>query len=129
MLGIQVLAPGGRKVRFGPFVSLAKVDGIHCGKENMISERGGQLTHEAAELLAVDALSFLAITPDALGRFLALSGIGPTMLRAAAAEPAFLAGVLDFFLSDERLLVSYAEQAGIPATQIAHARRALGDAG
>ena len=95
----------------------------------MISERGGQLTHEAAELLAVDALSFLAITPDALGRFLALSGIGPTMLRAAAAEPAFLAGVLDFFLSDERLLVSYAEQAGIPTTRIAQARRALGDAG
>ena len=95
----------------------------------MISERRGQLTFETAELLAVGALSFLATAPEAPGQFLALSGIGPDMLRRAAAEPAFLAGVLDFLLSDERLLVAYAEHAEIPATRIAAARRALGDAG
>ncbi|MEJ0097371.1 MAG: DUF3572 domain-containing protein [Bauldia sp.] len=93
----------------------------------MIAERPGQLSPEAAEAVAIGALSYLAGEPEALGRFLALSGIGPAMLRAAAAEPAFLAGVLDFFLGDERLLVAYAESAGIPATQIAAARRALGE--
>jgi len=77
-------------------------------------------------MLAIDALSFLAGEPEALGRFLALSGIGPTMLRAAASDPVFLAGVLDYFLSDEPLLLAFANQAGIPAERISAARRALG---
>ena len=53
------------------------------------------MTRESAELLAVQALTFLAGEPERLGRFLALTGIGPESLRTAAAEPGFLAGVLD----------------------------------
>jgi hypothetical protein len=93
----------------------------------MTSERKGHLGVENAELLAVNALLFLASNQDALDRFLALSGIGPAMLRAAAAEPAFLAGVLDFFLADEGLLIAYAGHAAIPASRVAEARRALDD--
>jgi hypothetical protein len=101
------------------------VDAICFGKANMTSERKGHLSIENAELLAVNALLFLASNQEALARFLALSGIDPMMLRAAAAEPTFLAGVLDFFLADEQLLVAYADQAAIPASRIAEARRAL----
>lgn len=91
-----------------------------------MSEKRGHSSSEVAETLAIDALGYLANEPEALDRFLALSGIGPEMLRAAAADPGFLAGVLDHFLSDEPLLVAYAAHAGIPATRIAAARRALG---
>ena len=91
-----------------------------------MAERRVHLTQEAAELLAVNALSFLAGEPEALGRFLALTGIGPAMLRAAAADPDFLIGVLDYFLGDERLLVAYAQHAGIPEREVAAARRTLG---
>jgi hypothetical protein len=91
-----------------------------------MAERRAHLTPEAAELAAIDALSFLASEPEVLGRFLALTGIDPAMLRGAAADPTFLAGVLDYFLGDEPLLVTYASRAGIPPADIAAARRALG---
>lgn len=91
-----------------------------------MSEKQGHSSSEAAELLAIDALGFLAGEPEALSRFLALTGIDPAMLRTAAADPGFLAGVLDYFLSDEPLLLAYAAHAGIPATRIAATRRALG---
>ena len=50
---------------------------------------------QAAEQLAIAALGFIAAEPERLGRFLALTGIGPDSIRAAAREPQFLAGVLD----------------------------------
>ena len=36
---------------------------------------------------------------------MALTGIEPRMLRSAASDPGFLSGVVDYLLSDERLLV------------------------
>ena len=48
----------------------------------------------AAEALAIAALTFIAGEPEPLGRFLALTGIGPESIRAAAHEPRFLLGVL-----------------------------------
>lgn len=105
---------------------MSKVDGIHCGKANTVSEKRGHFTSEAAELLAIDALGFLANEPEALSRFLALSGLGPSLLRSAAADPAFLAGVLDHFLGHEPLLIAFAAHAGIPASHIAAARQAIG---
>jgi hypothetical protein len=92
----------------------------------MIKESRGLLTSAAAETLALEAFSWLAGEPEALGRFLALAGIGPGNLRTAAAAPGFLGGVLDFLVGDEALLVSYAREAGIRPEQIAAARRALG---
>jgi hypothetical protein len=91
----------------------------------MKPEKRGHLSLEAAEQLAVEALSFMASDPETISRFLALTGIDPTMLRNAATEPGFLSGVLDYFLSDERLLVAFAAQANVPPTAIATARRVI----
>lgn len=85
-----------------------------------------RLTPGDAEDIAVRGLAFLAGEPESLGRFLALSGIGPADLRAAAAEPGFLLGVLEFFMEDEALLLAFSTQAGIRPTMIAAARYALG---
>jgi len=83
-------------------------------------------SQEAAEALAVQALAFIAEEPDRLGAFLAASGIGPEAIRNAAREPGFLAGVLDHMLSDESLLLAFADSAGLDPASIARARRALG---
>ncbi len=86
---------------------------------------GKRLSVDAAEELAISALSFLAGNPDALGRFLSLSGIGPADLRLAAREPGFLAGVLEFFLADESLLLTFVEESQIRPTMVAAARHVL----
>ena len=75
-----------------------------------------------AEAIAIQALSFLAGRPEELERFLALSGIGPASLRQAAADPAFLGGVLDFLLQDEPLLLGFAAESGLPPAAIGAAR-------
>jgi hypothetical protein len=80
---------------------------------------------ERAEALAISALAFLAAEPERLGAFLALTGIGPESIRAAANEPHFLAGVLDHVASDERLLVAFAANAGIDPVEVSRAQMAL----
>jgi Protein of unknown function (DUF3572) len=82
-------------------------------------------SREAAEALAVQALNFLATEPERLGRFLALSGLGPESIRAAAAESGFLAGVLAHLGEDETLLVAFAAEAGVKPAEVDRARRLL----
>jgi hypothetical protein len=80
---------------------------------------------EAAEALALRALAFLAEDPERLGRFLALTGLGPAELRMRAADPELLGGVLDHLLGDERLLMAFAEAREIRPEEVARARRVL----
>lgn len=86
-------------------------------------DNGGGREH--AETLAIAALSFLAEEPNRLGIFLALSGIGPELLREAAGEPHFLAGVLEHVVSDEKLLLDFAAHQGIDPFDVTRARQAL----
>jgi hypothetical protein len=92
-------------------------------------KRSGAEPHEAAESLAVQAFTFLAGDPERLGRFLALTGIGPERIRAAAAEPRFLAGVLEHLGSDEALLRAFAEHAKVEPAEIDQARAVLSGPG
>ena len=90
--------------------------------------QGGSRTQESrqrAELLAIQALAFLAEDQGRLDRFLMASGIAPQKLRRAAAEPEFLAGILDYLGAEEALLLAFAEHAGIDPADVARARRAL----
>ena len=80
---------------------------------------------EAAEAVAVQALGFLVEDGDRLSRFLALSGLNPSEIRAAASEPGFLAGVLDHIVSDDRLLIAFAEQSGLAPAEIEGSHAAL----
>jgi hypothetical protein len=76
------------------------------GRERM--KKTAAQNHEAAEAMALEALTFLAADAERLDRFLALSGLSVDNLRAAAAEPGFLAGVLDYLAGDEPLLLAFA---------------------
>jgi hypothetical protein len=86
----------------------------------------GPLTAEVAEAVAVQALSFIAGEPERLGRFLAITGIGPAEIRVAAGEPGFLLGVLEYLISDEALLTAFAAEAGLRPDDPAKAHAALG---
>jgi hypothetical protein len=79
----------------------------------------------AAEELAVAALSFIAAEPERLGRFLALTGMGPDSIRAAAREPQFLVGVLDHVAGEERLLLAFAAENQLDPEAVMRARDAL----
>jgi hypothetical protein len=85
------------------------------------------LTQQAAEGLAIQALTFIAGDGERLGRFLATTGIGPAQIRAAAQEPGFLIGVLDYLAGDERLLSAFAAETGVNPADIGKAIAALGD--
>jgi len=82
---------------------------------------------QVAEIVAIQALSFVASDVARLGRFLAESGIGPETLRASAADPRFLTGVLDFVLRDEATVKEFAASAGFEPRTISAARDALGE--
>jgi hypothetical protein len=87
--------------------------------------KASKRSREAAEALAVQALNFLATEPARLSRFLALSGLDPGAIRAAAAESGFLAGVLAHLGEDEALLVAFAAEAGVTPVEVDRARRLL----
>ena len=89
-------------------------------------KRGSPLTQQAAEALAIQALTFIAGDGERLGRFLAVTGIGPTEIRAASREPGFLAGVLSYLCSDEQLAAAFAAEAQCRPDDIAKAHVALG---
>jgi uncharacterized protein DUF3572 len=82
---------------------------------------------EVAEIVAIQALSFVAGDPERLGAFLAESGIGPETLRTAAADPRFLAHVLDFVMRDDATVKAFAEASQLHPTNIAAAHQALND--
>jgi hypothetical protein len=82
---------------------------------------------EVAEIVAVQALAFLAADPERLGLFLAESGLGPETLRAAAADPHFLASVLDFMLRDDATVKAFASVSQLHPTNISAAQQALSD--
>jgi hypothetical protein len=56
---------------------------------------------------------------------LASTGIGPDQIRTAAADPAFLRGVLDFVANDEKLLLAVAEHAGVSPESVERAHLVL----
>ena len=84
-----------------------------------------QNAREVAEIVAIQALSFVAGDPERLGLFLAESGIGPETLRSAAADPHFLASVLDFVLRDDATVTAFAAASELDPTTIAAARAVL----
>jgi uncharacterized protein DUF3572 len=80
---------------------------------------------EEAQAIALNILTFLASDRDRLGLFLAACGLGPAELKSSASNPQFLAGVMDYLLSDESLLLAFAENGGLDPSAVAGARRFL----
>ena len=62
---------------------------------------------------------------ERLGRFLALTGLNPQTIRAAAHEPGFLMAVLDHIAAEDALLVAFAADSGLDPARVAQAREVL----
>jgi hypothetical protein len=89
-----------------------------------------QYSRETAEMLAVQALAFIAQDGERLSGFVSSSGIAVESIRAAARERDFLAGVLEHMLADDTLLIAFADSAGIdPAATSAGPARCWGSMG
>ena len=77
-------------------------------------------------MLAIQALAFLADDDERLAGFIAATGVAADSMREAAVHPDFLAGVLEYLLADENLLIAFAQGAGIDPFSVGRARQALG---
>lgn len=83
------------------------------------------LGHEAAELLALQALGWIVARHDLVESFLSASGASAEELRERAGDPDFLGFVLDFLLADEEALLAFARDAGISPDWPLRARAVL----
>ncbi|MEM5500713.1 MULTISPECIES: DUF3572 domain-containing protein [Ahrensia] len=79
------------------------------------------------ESIAIGALSWIASDGELMTRFLGLTGIEPDQIRDVAAEPGFLAAVLDFLLAHEPTLNRFCEDNGLEPKFVARARQRFGD--
>ena len=95
----------------------------------MAMSRQGAQAAEVAEVLAIQALAFIAADGERLGRFLAVTGLGPGEIRRAARERRFLAGVLEYVNGDEDLLVAFANYAEVDPAHVVAAEQVLAETG
>jgi len=91
----------------------------------MIKTRTGSLSPDAAQALALNALTFLATEPENLDRLLAQSGLDIATLRARAGESELLSAVLDFLLANEDLLLGFCEEISTDPKAVHMARHVL----
>lgn len=83
------------------------------------------MTSGQAEILALQALGWLASSDDLLGVFLNASGMSEQDLKTRAAEPEVLAAVLDFVLMDDAWVMGVCGDAGLKPDSLLQARAAL----
>ena len=84
-----------------------------------------KITPEAAENVAVAAFSAIMGDEERMSRFMAMSGLQPETIREAATSPGFFAGILDYVVSDEPLLVALATEMNVKPERLMEAHIAL----
>jgi hypothetical protein len=80
---------------------------------------------EKAEILGLEALTWLVSDPAGIERFLAASGVSGAELREAVGSPDFAGAVLDFLLAHEDLLADFCQTTGTRAADLHRARHLL----
>src|SRR5258705_13288765 len=88
---------------------------------------GAEQRQTTAEELAIAALGFIAAEPERLGRFLAVTRIGPESIPHAAREPRVFPWVLAHIPGDERLLLDFPAENPIFPNGVMPARPNLSD--
>ncbi|WP_112664156.1 DUF3572 domain-containing protein [Microvirga flavescens] len=84
-----------------------------------------KINAEEAESVAVNAFARIVADEERLTRFLAISGLQPDSIRAAANAPGFFAAILDYVASDEALLLALAEELAVKPERIVEAHQIL----
>lgn len=91
----------------------------------MLRPKPPRLSEEHAEALALQVLTFLLADAKQSSRFLALTGTTPEDLRNVASTRELQVATLEYLLSDESLLLTFCQDAGIEPSTIAPALRLL----
>jgi len=84
-----------------------------------------QLSTDAAETLALQALAWLVTNEDLLPVFLGASGASESDMRDQAADPVFLGSVLDFLMMDDAWIMAFCDTQSLPYERVMQARAAL----
>ncbi len=74
----------------------------------------------------MEALAWLAGQPDAIARFLTISGLEASDLRLAVGDSGLQASVLDYLLMNETLLLEFCQSASLKPQAVYTARHHLG---
>ena len=83
------------------------------------------MTPQKAEELALSALGWIAASDDMMGVFLGASGSSIDSVRTQAADPTFLASVLDFLLMDDSWVTGFCDANNLDYRQPMIARQLL----
>ena len=84
-----------------------------------------KLSNEAAETLALQALTWLSTRDDLLSVFMGATGASADDLRARMGDADFLGSVLDFLLMDDAWIIGFCDAHDLPYEQVGQARAAL----
>ncbi|NOX42075.1 MAG: DUF3572 domain-containing protein [Alphaproteobacteria bacterium] len=83
------------------------------------------MTQDQAEILSIQALAWLSAQQDLLEGFLAASGSDADSLKQSASDPAFLGAVLDYILTDDRIVTTFCQANGLACDRPQIARQLL----
>lgn len=80
---------------------------------------------DAAQVMALEALSWILGRDDLLGNFLNNTGASPQDLAQLAKQPLFLGAVLDFLMEDDQRVIEFCADHSHPLTSVQAARASL----
>lgn len=80
---------------------------------------------DSAEIVALQALSWLLSQPEELNGFLNATGAAPADLGKAARDPHFLAALVDYILQSDERVLACAAGLDLPPTALGDARMGL----
>lgn len=83
------------------------------------------LSQDSAEILAIEAISWLVGKDELLPVFLGSTGASEADLRMRSKDPEFLASVLDFLLMDDAWIADFCQSADYKMEFPMRARAAL----
>ena len=83
------------------------------------------MQEEKAQTIALTALGWIAANDELFPAFLAATGASLAELRSRAADPMFLAAVLDFLLQEDAWVLDFCAENSLPPPSLQSARAAL----
>ena len=83
------------------------------------------MTEDQAQTIALQALGWIAAQDELFPAFLSATGASLPDLRTRAADPDFLAAVLDFLLQEDAWVLDFSAANGLPPQSLLAARAAL----
>lgn len=80
---------------------------------------------ESAEIVALQALAWLAGNDALMPAFVEASGVDINEIRSRATDPALLIAVLDFILTEDAWVIGFCDANGLPYAALDQARQNL----